>query len=169
MTVPDLIIAGLLVAGVAFYAYWRRKMQDRFGEAHAAYNANAFQEVVSPSPDERYVYVTRLATEYETKKGIRAVMMASTRRGIALHQINKDGSFSAKGPYFVSWYSRNWHPTGNTHLIKVLRGKGRWGFSPDHYNQTGHITEKGICIVECNTKLNRPLTLDEFIDHEVKV
>jgi hypothetical protein len=158
----DLLVI-VLFAALGYYFYSHKRLKARYGEALAAYNSGAFNEIIEPSPDERFVCVTRLGREVESNKGVKAILMAAQGRGIALHQINKNGTFSTKGPYFVSWYSRNWRLTGATHLVKVLRGKG-WGFPPDHYHQNGRITEKGVSVLEYNTSRYRPLGLSEFAE-----
>jgi hypothetical protein len=43
-----------------------------------------------------------------------------------------------------------------------MRGKGGWGFKPDHYKQTGIIRERGIAILEYATAKHAPLSIREF-------
>ncbi len=84
--------------------------------------------------------------------------------GLALYHINKNGTFSAKGPYYVSPYSLSWRLSGRTHLIRVLRDKKGWGFQPDHYNQTGVISEKGVAVLEYDTDKYFPSGLYDFVE-----
>jgi len=166
MIASVLVIAGIAaVVGYNIYSY--RRLKSQFGEALVAYNAGAFIELVELHPDERVTYVTRLAPEIESKKGVKAVSMAPIGGGLAIHHINKNGTFSKKGPYFVRWgHPSNWRSTGSTHLVKVIRGKGGNGFPPDHYKQTGIIREKGVAILEYGTKRYRALSLREFADRQ---
>jgi hypothetical protein len=159
-----LVLLGLLALVAAAILRSYRRLKRLHGAAQAAYNAEAFKEVVEAGPDARYDLVTRLASELERKKGVKAIAVRTSSYGVAIHHINQNGSFSAKGPYFVSRYSHNWRRTGATHLVKVLRGKGRWGFAPDHYNQTGVILEKGAAIVEYNTQQHGQLDIWDFAE-----
>lgn len=159
-----LVFLGLLALGAAAIVRSYRRLKKLYGEAQAKYNAEAFTEIVEPGPDERYELVTRLAPEIVSKKGVKAIGVRTSSRGVAIHHINQNGTFSAKGPYFVSRYSYNWRRTGVTHLVKVLRGKSRWGFAPDHYNQTGVIVEKGVAIVEYNTHRHGRLDIWDFAE-----
>lgn len=162
-----LLVAAFIAAAVGYSTYSYRKLNARYGVALAEYNSQAFKELIEPSPEGRYLYVTKLASEVTSIKGVKAVPMVTQSRGTALHQINKDGTFSTKGPYFVSWRSGNWGVTGTTHLVKVLRGKQGWGFKPDHYKQDGLIIERGVAILEYNTKRYRPLGLREFAQQQI--
>src|ERR1039457_2988192 len=157
--------AALVASVIGYRVYSQKRLQSRFGDALAAYNAGAFREIIEPGPDERVVYATRLAEEVESAHGVKAIYVATEDRGLAIHQINRNGTFSKKGPYFVRWFPRNWRPTGAVHLVKVLRGK-KGGFPPDHYNQSGIIREKGIAILEYDTRRYRPLTISEFADRQ---
>src|SRR6185437_7575266 len=157
------VIGALVVYTVLRYRHNTEKLLSKYGDELRAYNRAAFEEVVEESPDEHFSYVTRLATEIESRRGQRAVFVQSVDGGTAIQHINQNGTFSAKGPYFVSWRSQNWHPTGRRHLVKVLRGKGRWGVKPDHYNQRGIIREKGIAVLEYETERHPPLDIRDFV------
>ena len=160
--IAALFIVGIAAAAVGLRIFSNKKLRVRYGEAHAAYNAAAFSEILEPCADDRFLYVTRLAEEIESTKGVKALAVATFERGLAIHQIHKDGTFAKKGPYFIRWNSRNWRRTGVVHLVKVFRGTRGFGFAPDHYNQRGVIREKGVAILEYNTCRYRPLTLREF-------
>jgi hypothetical protein len=129
----------VVVVTVAIFVHVRntRRLTTLYGEELHAYNTTAFKEVTEDSPEEHFIYVTKLATEVASTRGQKAILVGTSENGTAIHHINQDGTFSAKGPYFISWRSGNWHRTGKTHLVKVLRGKGSWGMAPDHYNQGG--------------------------------
>lgn len=159
-----LVFLGLLALVAAAILRSYRRVKRLYGAAQAAYNAEAFKEIVEAGADARFELVTRLASELESKKGVKAIAVRTSSYGAAIHHINQNGSFSAKGPYFVSRYSNNWRCTGATHLVKVLRGKGRWGFAPDHYNQTGVVLEKGVAIVEYNTEQHDQLDIWDFAE-----
>jgi hypothetical protein len=164
-----LLIGGAAVAAtVAYYGRDTDRLMERYGDAFRAYNSAAFTPIVDPSPHEHMEYVTRLAAELISKKGQRAIAVMPREPGNAIHHVNQDGTFSAKGPYFVSWRSGNWRRTGSTHLVKVLRGKGSWGFKPDHYKQTGLIREKGVAILEYATTRYAPVSIREFVARQGK-
>lgn len=158
------VVFALIAAALSYWLVSYLRLRKRFGAALVAYNAGAFVDVIEPAADERFVYVTRLAREIESKKGVLAIVVPTQSSGMALHHINKNGTFSTKGPYYVSRHSHNWRVTGKTHLVKVLRGKRGWGFKPDHYNQTGTISEKGVAILEYNTDKYFPLGLYDFVE-----
>lgn len=140
-----------------------RRLMALYGDEYRAYNSHAFRDIVEPSPKDGFEFVTRLATEVASRKGQRAIIVRCLERALAIHHINRDGTFSAKGPYFVSTYTGNWRRTGKKHLVKLLRGKGGWGFSPDHYNQTGVISERGVAVLEYDTSRFAPVTIREFV------
>jgi hypothetical protein len=149
-------------AGIVIHRLNTRRLMARYGEAFCAYNNAAFAPIVEPSPQEHFEHVTRLASEIISENGQRAIYVQPLGTGVAIHHINKDGTFSAKGPYFISWRTRNWRLTTTTHLVKVMRGQGGWGFKPDHYKQTGIIRERGIAILEYATAKHAPLSIREF-------
>jgi hypothetical protein len=157
-----LVIAGVVAYGILAYKRSTQRLTVLYGEELRAYNAAAFTEIVEDSPDEHFSYVTRLAREVESKRNQRAIPVQTLERGTAIHHINQNGTFSAKGPYFISWRSGHWRETGRVHLVKVLRGKGSWGVAPDHYNQRGVIKEKGVLILEYNTERYPPLDIRDF-------
>ncbi len=158
-----ILLAVLVIVPLVILNYRRntRRLLAQHGEQFRNYNDKAFRETIEPSPDERFQYVTRLAQELQSGKGQRAVPVG-TLGGFAIHHVNQDGSFSARGPYFISTRSRNWRSTGQTHLIKTVRGKGGNGFKPDHYKQDGIIREKGVQIVEYATKRHPPVDIRDF-------
>jgi hypothetical protein len=158
------LLAALIVVLAVVINYKRntRRLLALYGEQFRNYNEKAFVESIEPSPDERFQYVIRLAAELQSAKGQRAVSVRIGGAGFAIHHINQNGTFSAKGPYFVSMYTRNWRSTGQTHLIKTVRGKGGYGFKPDHYKQDGVIREKGVQILEHGTQRYPPIDIRDF-------
>lgn len=164
-----LLIGGGVALGIVVYRLNTRRLTLRYGDAFRSYNNAAFSPVIEPSPDEHFVYVTRLASEITSKKGQRAISVQTLGSGPAIQHINQNGTFSARGPYFISWRSGNWQATGATHLVKLLRGKGGWGFKPDHYKQDGIIREKGIAILEYETKKYPPISIREFAEHQARL
>ena len=150
-----------------------KRLQEQYGKEWEAYNAGAFRERVVEE-GEKYDRVMRLADELESSHGQKAVRMStgSSDGGIAIHHINKNGTFSARGPYFISRQSWNWKHTGRTHLILTRRGKKGegWfasssGFVPDHYNQKdGYIAEAGLSVAEYATTKYRPISIEEFVE-----
>jgi hypothetical protein len=159
-----LVFGGGAAFGIAIYRINTRRLKARYGDALRAYNAAAFTPVVEQSPEEQFDYVTRLAPEIKSKKGQCAISVMTQDNGTAIHHIDQTGAFSAKGPYFISWRSGNWQPTKTTHLVKVLRGKGGWGFKPDHPKQDGVIRERGVSVLEYATKKYAPLTIRQFAE-----
>jgi hypothetical protein len=158
-----ILAGGSLALGILAHRLNTRRLLARYGSEFHAYNAAAFGEVIEPSPHEHFNYVTRLASELESKKGQRAISVLTLGPGTAIQHINRDGTFSAKGPYFISWRTQNWRHTGKRHLVKVLRGKGGFGFKPDHYKQDGIIREKGVAIVEYGTAHYPPLSIRDYV------
>jgi hypothetical protein len=159
-----LVFGGGAAFGIAVYRINTRRLMARYGDALRAYNSTAFTPVIEPSSDEHFELVIRLAPELKSKKGQCAISVVTQGNGTAIHHINQNGTFSAKGPYFISWRSGNWRPTMTTHLIKVFRGKGSWGFKPDHYNQDGIIREKGVAVLEYATAKYSPVTIRQFAE-----
>src|SRR5450631_1913997 len=101
-----LLLGGGVACGVAVYRINTRRLMERYGDAFRAYNSAAFTPVIEdPKPEERFYFVTRLAPELQSRKGQRAVSMLTQDGGSAIHHINQNGTFSAKGPYFISWRS----------------------------------------------------------------
>jgi hypothetical protein len=160
------VFGGGAALGIAVYRINTRRLMARYGDALRAYNGAAFSPVVESSPDEHFEFVTRLAPELKSKKGQGAVSVLTLGNGTAIHHINQNGTFSAKGPYFISWRSSHWQLTKTTHLVRVLRGKGGWGFKPDHYKQDGIIREKGVAILEYATAKYSPVTIREFAERQ---
>jgi hypothetical protein len=118
-----LLVLGSSAYAVLTYRRTTRRLMTLYGDEFRAYNAAAFKEIIEESPNENLNYVTRLATEVESKKG-QQVNFVHSSDGAAIHHINQNGTFSAKGPYFVSVRSNNWRRTGRLHLVKVMRGRG---------------------------------------------
>jgi hypothetical protein len=95
---------------------------------------------------------------------LRRVANADPRIGLALFGGGGDGgTFSAKGPYFISWRSGN-----GSHEDKAPRQspsrERQLGFKPDHYNQDGVIREKGVAVIEYATKKCAPVTIRQFAE-----
>jgi hypothetical protein len=162
------ITAVVVACGIFMHQRNTRRLTTLYGEELHAYNAAAFTEITEDSPEEHFSYVTKLAAEVESTKGQKAIVVRTSEYGTAVHHINQNGTFSAKGPYFVSWRSGNWHGTGKTHLVKILPGKGSWGVAPDHYNQRGIISERGVAILEYNTAKYPPLNVRDFADQKAR-
>jgi DNA invertase Pin-like site-specific DNA recombinase len=155
----------VLVASILVWILYRqgtKRLLELHGAEFKAYNETAFREIIEDSPEKNFLRVTRLARELESRRGQRAILVPALERGTAIHHINQNGTFSAKGPYFVSWRSGNWKHTNRVHLVSVLRGKAGWGFKPDHYEQIGVIREKGVAVLEYGTSRHPPLTIRDF-------
>jgi hypothetical protein len=153
----------VIALGIGVACLLRRRMHLRvYGDAWRRFNAGAFREIVEPSPDERYCFVTRLAAELTTSKGQCGVSMRSDG-GWAIHHVNKNGTFSKRGPYYVSSYRGTWRATGRNLLVKTVRGNKAWGFRPDHYKQNGIIYEKGVAVLEYATHRYAPVSLGDFV------
>jgi len=161
---PGVLIGASVGAGYIVYSLNTRRLMARYGEELRVYNSGAFTPLVEASPHQHFDYVTRLAAEMISRKGQRAISVMTV--GLAIHHINQDGTFSAKGPYFVSWRSSNWQFTGRTHLVKVLRGQGGRGFKPDHSKQRGNIHERGIAVIEYPTTKYYALTIRQFAERQ---
>ena len=130
------------------------------GADFAKYNEGAFREVRTDSTDPRFWTIERLAMEVASKSGQLAV--AVTADGTALHHINRNGTFSKKGPYYVSRQTRHWRPTGRRHLIRTQRGKGGWGFQSSNPGQGAGIHEMGVAVLEYDTKRYPPVTIWDY-------
>jgi hypothetical protein len=159
-----IVLGGGAAFGIAVYRINTRRLMARYGDALRAYNSAAFTTVVEPSPDEHFEFVTRLAPELKSKQGQCAISVMTQGNGTAIHHTNQNGTFSTKGPYFISWRPGNWQPTKTMHLVKVLRGKGGWGFKPDHPKQDGIIREKGLAVIEYATAKYSPVTTRQFAE-----
>lgn len=158
-----ILFATVIVIISILYLVYRRYLLSKYGKALEEYNSNAFKDIMEATEDKRFNFVTRLASEVESKKGIKAIFVRSTQ-GCAIHHINKNGTFSARGPYFVSRSHPNWRVTGRKLLVKVVRGNNGRGFRPDHYDQTGIIEEMGVEILEYDTKKHYCIGIHEFAE-----
>jgi hypothetical protein len=161
--IPLLAVAALIAIGSLLYRSRTLQLLERYGTEFKTYNDAAFRQIVEESPDANFQFVTRLASEVQSKRGQRAILMPCLDRGTAVQHINQDGTFSAKGPYFVSLQSGRWKLTGSRHLVKVIRGTRSGGFKPDHYKQSGFILEKGVAILEYGTNRYPPVKIREFV------
>lgn len=157
------LVGGGVAAGILQYQLNTRRFLARYGDDFREYNNAAFRETVEPCADEHFTFVTRLADEFESKKGQRAIFVQTLGEGSAIQHINQNGTFSARGPYFISWRTSNWRRTGRRHLVKVQRGRGGWGFKLDHYNQKGVIRERGVAILEYATTRYPPVNIRDFV------
>jgi hypothetical protein len=154
-----IFIAVVLV--VVGYWWWaKRRLMAALGADFAKYNEGAFKETRVDSSDPRYWMIERLALEFRSKAGQLAVSVAAD--GAALHHINQNGTFSKKGPYYVSRRTRNWRATGRSHLIRTFRGKGSWGFQSSNPGQGAGIHEMGIAVLEYDTKRYPPVDIWDY-------
>jgi hypothetical protein len=155
----------LLIAAMACGLFvWRRMRKRyllrRFGPDFEEYNRTAFRKRVVPSGDPRIEVLERLAAELCSRRGQLAIEVKVQGYGMALHHINKDGTFSARGPYFVSIHSRNWTPSKRVHLVRCIRARGGGGFRSSNPTQTnGLIAERGDAIIEYDTKKHPPVDI----------
>lgn len=152
------IVGTVTVALVGWRVWRKRRLMAEIGADFAAYNAAAYKTQFRPADDDRFTVVERLASEMQSKAGQLAVLVES--QGRALHHINKDGTFSKKGPYFVSRHTHNWKVTGRKHLIRSIVGKGSWGFESSNPGQRGGgIRERGIAVLEYDTPRYPPVDI----------
>lgn len=154
-----LFIAVVLVA-VGYWWWAKRRLMATLGADFAKYTEGAFKEVCVDSEDPKFWRVERLASEVRSKTGQLAVAVAAD--GVAFHHINQNGTFSKKGPYYVSRQTNRWLPTGRRHLIRTYRGKKGWGFQSSNPGQGAGIREMGIAVLEYDTKRYPPVDIWDY-------
>jgi hypothetical protein len=143
------------------YAFWlgplldrRKKIAEKYSAAWRLYEVeNGFLEsTVNFSRDGKtFSYVTRIASEFEHKNGRRGI--GCRAKGFAIHEINVDGSFSKRAPYFVRrTHPRKWNPTGRQHVVEFVTYPAGH-FPSSNPNQTnGEIFEIGNRVIEFDTQ-----------------
>lgn len=160
------LIIGCAIALLFAWRGWRKhQLLQKLGPAFERYNSGAYRPIRRPSEDKNFETVDRLARELQSRNGQLGIAVESGGRGAALHQINKNGTFSSRGPYFVSRQATNWHLTGRTHLVRCVRGYRGWGFESSNPNQAGGvITERGVAVLEYDTKKYSPVDIWDFAE-----
>jgi len=150
----NILVFGYVVVYEAIFLplLWRRKYYRDW----QAYNAQAFHPTREPIENMRGHYrVRRVASEWISKSGKRAIMLHHGGMGFVVHEINADGSFSKKGPYYIRIRPFIWAPTGRTHLVATEVGPGFKTANP----RGGTTTERGLRIEESDTREYAPVTL----------
>ena len=104
----------------------------------------------------------RVAEEWSSQSGRFAVRMHHGGSGVVVHEVNKNGTFSKKNPYFIKNQPRIWKRTGRRHIVEVEIGPRAFQTSNPSGGQT---QERGIRVVEYNTAHYAPLTLREYGQH----
>jgi hypothetical protein len=136
------------------------RRRRRYGAAWQAYNAAAFQPQTGPPNERNARLVTRIATEMVSTKGRRAIAVwHGGTRGLAVHEINSDGSFSAREPYFVKLRPCLWTDTGRQHLVEMVHPASP---IPTSNPGGGFVKERGSRVIEWDTTRYSPMTLREF-------
>ncbi|MBJ6802763.1 hypothetical protein [Geomonas propionica] len=128
----------------------------------ADYNKHAFCPTKRDYAEGLWI-CDRLADEIRSSGGKVAVALSrpSTYSGTPIHEINKNGTFSSKAPYFVSRSTNNWNQSGKRHLIQTLYSKTNLGFKTSN-KDSGVTPEVGIAIVEYNTDKFPPITMSDL-------
>jgi hypothetical protein len=158
-----LLLAVIIIFAVYLYSKKRHSdLSERYASILSKYNDNAFR-TSSEDKDDGSCVCIRLADEMVSSGGKRAVSMQRPDRysGVPLHEINQNGTFSSRQPYFISKYSHKWNRSGKRHVIQTLRSKTNSLFKTS--NQTpGAIQEIGMKILEYDTYKFPPITLNDM-------
>jgi hypothetical protein len=134
-----------------------RRDRAQYGADWEAYNLAAFTpQVVRGAASGAPQIRRRVGVELRSTGGRVAVRMASAS-GIVVHEFNRDGSFSARGPYFVKLRPCVWGETGERHLVDVQLGLV-YTSNPNG----GEAKERGIQIVELATPRHAPVPLRDY-------
>jgi hypothetical protein len=150
-----LVIGVLLLLSYVLWATADNRAAKRLGDEYDRYAAGAFKPI-DRILDNGSSVIIRVAPEVVSKSGRRALLLDAPKqwdgrpRSTVVHEFNKNGTFSARGPYFISWYRGNWTQTGRKHLVEIMRApKGR-GFTASNAGG-GSIPEIALRVVEWNT------------------
>nr|MBB4248023.1 hypothetical protein [Rhodocyclus tenuis] len=146
---------------VSFFLWGRpflkrqRKVRDTYEAAWKLYEKECgFLPISEPfsQGENRGVWVTRIALELRHNNGRLGVAVSNgSRNGLAVHELNKDGSFSKRGPYFTKAFGR-WTQTGNRHVVRFIRAKGGYFKSSNPNQGGGEIHEQALNLIEPNTQ-----------------
>lgn len=151
-----MILGAFVVLLVIHEATAEERARQRLGAEYDEYVKGAFEPQRQSGPRGTTV-VTRIAAEVISAGGRKAVVLDAPRRpdgkprSTVVHEVNKDGTFSKKGPYFINWYRRNWSTTGQKHVIKTLAAPKSGGFEASNPGG-GTVPEIGVQVVEWNTE-----------------
>lgn len=154
----------ILIIAVIYYSYQLRQnfLYKKYGKYLKLYNKNAFNTIKEDETKDSLILI-RLADEIESSGGKKGVAMLSYDRygGTPIHEINNNGTFSARSPYFISRNNISWKRTGKRHLVKTLVSKNFYGFKTSNQHP-GVTKEIGLAILEYNTNKYPPITLSDF-------
>jgi hypothetical protein len=148
-------IAGILgyIFLVKPYIDRRRKVLETYDSAWRLFeNENGFLPIEEAFTYEgkQGVWVTRITQEIQHKNGTIGVRCRA--RGFAVHELNKDGTVSKRGPYFAKGTVGPWRETGNRHVVKFMRSAGGHFKSSNPSQSTGEIYEIAQNIIELKTE-----------------
>src|SRR5688500_16269544 len=94
-----LVAYAVIVEGVIKPRRWRRDYVTAW-EAHNQAALHPKRTLIGG--DEQYCLILRVAEEWSSQSGRCAVSMQHGQgSGIVVHEVNKNGTFSTKGPYFI--------------------------------------------------------------------
>ncbi|MGE4297733.1 MAG: hypothetical protein AB7E47_06860 [Desulfovibrionaceae bacterium] len=140
-----------------------RKPDKLHEEISKLYNELAFCSTTEPTNDSRIISQFRLTEELVSSRGIRAISVNTGRPySCAIHQFNKNGSFSTKSPYYISYRSGNWRISGIRHIVQLHISKdNNYGFEVSGVN-SGVVREIGVRVIEYDTKQHMALNLKDI-------
>jgi hypothetical protein len=136
---------------------WRR---DYFQDWQK-HKAGAFEPTRRPIGDNpRHYELRRVADEWLSPSGRRAITLHHrSGSGIVVQEINSDGSFSKKGPYYVKLRPFIWQKTGLRHVVDVEVAPGAFKTTNP---SGGYSRERGVRVVQFNTSHYAPLSFREY-------
>ncbi len=141
---------------------------DKYRSDWEAYNRGAYQEKIIED-HEKYMVKTMLLNEARSLSGKTAVCVMVVRYNtglgsLAIHEVNKTGDGSKKGPYFVS--RKKWKVTSVVHICLVVETKEDYGFPSSNPYQCGpgsHPIRRSLLqVIEFNTAQYRPMDLWDY-------
>lgn len=160
MWITIAFVALVSFAALHTYVLTPARWRKQYGSDWQSYNAEAFhpQRISSDNPHRYSLH--RVAEELQSDSGRLAVSLHHGQgSGIVVHELNRDGTFSARGPYFIKRSPCIWAPTGRHHIVEVEVFTA--GFKTTNPSG-GRSNEVGRRVLELNTGAHRPLTLREY-------
>jgi len=149
--------SAIILEGFVKPRRWRREYLKDW----QSHDAAAFHPSRTPmGGDEQHCRVRRVADEWRSQSGRCAVRIKHGQgSGIVVHEVNKNGTFSGKGPYFIKNTPRIWEPTGRRHIVETEVDPRRFVTTNPSGGRTG---ERGLRVLEFDTKHYAPMSLRQY-------
>ena len=151
-----LLLCALVYDWIITPMRWRREYLEDW-KKHLAGAFHPTQMLINGN--RHHYYLRRVADEWISTSGKRAVRLHHGGSGMVVHELRADGSFSERGPYFVKLRPLIWAPNGRRHIVDVEIGPGEFRTSNP---SGGYSRERGVRVIEQNTASYAPLTLQEY-------